>query len=77
MKCFPTSGGSSSGGGLEKQCTSKIETVRMLSYTILVKPSSPHQWQVYENECTTEKDQSCTTVYDTTYEESCKTEYVR
>ena len=33
--------------------------------------------QVYENECTTEKDQSCTTVYDTTYEDKCTTEYVR
>ena len=33
--------------------------------------------KVYENECSTEKDQSCTTVYDTTYEDKCETEYVR
>ena len=33
--------------------------------------------QVYENECKTEKDQSCTTVYDTTFQDKCHTEYVR
>ena len=33
--------------------------------------------QVYENQCSTTKDQQCTTVYDTTYEDKCQTEYVR
>ena len=45
-----------------------------------------HEWrderecevmQVYENQCSTTKDQQCTTVYDTTYEDKCQTEYVR
>ena len=33
--------------------------------------------QVYENQCSTTKDQQCTTVYDTTSEDKCQTEYVR